>query len=70
MFLLNSTLDMMLCIISLVIFIFYIAYDMQNVVKMSEYTNSENIAIIGAFQLYLDVINIFVELLRLFGDEK
>lgn len=69
-FILNSTLDMWLCIISLLIFIAYIAYDIQKVIKLSSYTNSDNIAIIGAFTLYLDIINIFIRLIRLFGKEK
>lgn len=70
MFILNGTLDMLLCIVSLIIFIGYIAYDMQKIIKLNNYTNGDNIAIFGAFQLYLDIINIFIELLRIFGDEK
>lgn len=69
-FLLNSSLDMFICIVSLIIFMVYIAYDIQNVVRKSEYTICDNLAIIGAFSLYLDVINIFTNLIHLFGDEK
>jgi len=32
--------------------------------------NSTNLAILGAFELYLDFINLFVKLLRLFGKER
>ena len=64
----NNTLDLMLCIISIIIFIGYVAYDMQKISKIS--TDNDNIAIIGAFNLYLDFINIFIELLRLFGRER
>lgn len=67
-FLMNNTLDLMLCIISIIIFIGYVAYDMQKISKIS--TDNDNIAIIGAFNLYLDFINIFIELLRLFGRER
>lgn len=69
-FLLNNTLDITLCIISIIIFMAYIAYDIQIIIKMNDYTNTENYAIIGAFNLYLDFINIFIKLLRLFAEEK
>ena len=68
-FIMNNTLDMALCIISLVIFFGYTAFDMQRISRMSEF-ESDNMAIYGAFQLYLDFINIFIKLLRLFGKEK
>ena len=32
--------------------------------------NEENLAVIGAFELYLDFINIFLDLLNLFGNSK
>ena len=32
--------------------------------------NENNAAIIGAFELYLDFINIFIKLLRLFGRNR
>ncbi len=68
-FIMNNTLDMALCIISLIIFFGYTAFDMQRISRMSEF-ESDNMAIYGAFQLYLDFINIFIKLLRLFGKEK
>lgn len=70
-FIASNSLDMFLCIISILIFVGYIAYDMQMIKNMAESgIDSDNYAIIGAFRLYLDFINIFVELLRLFGKEK
>ena len=42
---------------------------MQRISRMGEF-ESDNMAIYGAFQLYLDFINIFIKLLRLFGKEK
>lgn len=68
-FIMNNTLDMALCIISLIIFFGYTAFDMQRISRMGEF-ESDNMAIYGAFQLYLDFINIFIKLLRLFGKEK
>ena len=60
-----------LMIACLVLFIIYVAYDIQ-VIKRNMYGISEedNLAIYGAFQLYLDFINIFIRLLQFFGDRK
>ena len=61
-----------ICIIALIVFVGYIAYDVQVIKRMIE-SNSlpeENLAIYGALQLYLDFINIFIRLLELFGKEK
>ena len=70
-FLMNGTLDMILCIVGLVIFVGYIAYDMQKIKQLAESgINNDNMAIIGAFELYLDFINIFIRLLKLFGNER
>lgn len=67
-FIRNEMFDLILMIIGLVIFIAFIAYDVQ-VIKRNLYMidNEENLAIYGALQLYLDFINIFIRLLRLFG---
>lgn len=67
-FLMNGTLDMVLCIVSIIIFIGYVFYDMQKISRMDN--GSDNMAIIGAFNLYLDFINIFIELIRLFGKNR
>lgn len=67
-FLLNQTLDMILCVIALGIFVAYVAYDIQKILRFYEPT--ENMAVYGAFDLYLDFINIFLRLLRLFGKQR
>ena len=67
-FIMNNTLDMMLCIISIVIFVGYISYDVNKIIRY--YDDTDNMAIVGAFELYLDFINIFIDLLRLFGRER
>ena len=56
---------------ALIIFIAYIAYDIQ-IIKRNLYTFEEqdNLAIFGALQLYLDFINIFLRLLQLFGRSR
>ena len=58
---------MVACIGGLVLFVGYIFYDIN---KISYYDDSDNMAIIGAFDLYLDFINIFLRLLQLFGKER
>lgn len=60
-----------ICIVSLIVFILFISYDVQKVLRMYEMDpTNENLAIIGALELYLDFINIFLDLLRLFGDNN
>lgn len=67
----SSTLDMALCIGSLIIFIGFIAYDVQKIKRLNEaMPDNENVAIIGALELYLDFINIFINLLSLFGSSR
>lgn len=67
-FIMNNTLDMLLCIVSIIIFIGYVYYDVNKIVNY--YDDTDNMAIVGAFNLYLDFINIFIKLLRLFGKER
>ena len=60
-------LDMGLCILCLLIFLAYIAYDIQIIKSNMSTLPEDNLAIYGALQLYLDLINIFLRLLQLFG---
>ena len=69
-FLLNNTLNMILCIASILIFSFYIAFDIQKALDKSFLAECENKGIYCAFQLFLDFINIFLDLLRLFGQSR
>ena len=69
-FLQNSTFDMILSGISVLIFLGFIAYDIQKIKSLDGWVNEENLAVIGAFELYLDFINIFLDLLNLFGNSK
>lgn len=71
MFVNSANLSLGLCIVSTLIFIAYIAYDVQKI-KQFYYQdpNNDNLAIIGALELYLDFINIFLNLLSIFGDNN
>jgi hypothetical protein len=67
-FFMNNSLNMPLNIAGIIIFIVYIVYDMRKVEELYEtLENKDNIAIYGAFQIYLDFINILIRLLELFG---
>ena len=68
-FLKINGIQFIISIIGVVIFIGYTMYDI-NRIKQLDFYNEESGAIYGAFQLYLDFINIFIELLNLFGDTK
>ena len=71
MFIGSETIDIALAVISIIVFLGFIAYDIQ-IIKRNLYgiENENSMAIYGAFQLYLDFINIFLDLLRLFGKSR
>ncbi len=69
----NGMFDFVVSIIGLLIFVALTAYDVQKIKRRVAYSNGENVqvmALSGAFELYLDFINIFLRLLRLFGKRK
>ena len=73
-FLGSSALQFVISIIGVVIFIGLTAYDTQRI-KMGYYEGQghemyHRRAISGALHLYLDFINLFIMLLRLFGDRR
>lgn len=70
LFLGNSTFDIIITCMSIVIFLGYTAYDMQKIKMLMDSSDSDNVAIIGALELYLDFINLFLDLIRLFGKSK
>ena len=68
----NEQFSIGLAIASVVIFVGFIAFDVQKIKRMyeSNMIPEDNLAIYGALQLYLDFINIFIDLLRLFGRDN
>ncbi len=71
----SSALAFAISILSVVLFTALTAYDTQRIKGMYfEVSNSQDdtdkIAIYGALQLYMDFINLFVALLRFFGDRR
>ena len=71
LFLGNTTFDLIVSIIALIIFFGFTAYDIQKVKILSNAgMNNDVVAINGAFELYLDFINIFLHLLSIIGNSR
>jgi FtsH-binding integral membrane protein len=73
LFLANSVLDFILSIIGVVLFTALTAWDVQriSVGQLVQMTGSvEKAAVLGALRLYLDFVNLFLFLLRLFGGSR
>lgn len=74
-FLNNSALDIILSALGALIFTGLIAYDTQKIKKLNIIGNEGTAEdakepIVGALILYLDFINLFLDLLRLFGKRR
>lgn len=67
-FLGNNILELIICIVGMIVFIGYIGYDVKKLPVIFDNLGEENGAIYGAFQLYLDFINVFIYLVQLFGN--
>ena len=74
MFLQSSMLYFIISVAGVLIFAGLTAYDTQKIKDMYWSGDGQEIAgkkaVIGAFTLYLDFINLFIMLLRLFGDRR
>lgn len=68
----NGLVDIVLDWVVLLVFAGLTAYDMNKIKMMSESTgiDQEKVAIYGAFQLYLDFINMFLRILEIFGKRR
>ena len=74
-FVTSQSFDITISIISIIIFLGLTAWDMQNLKRIYYYYENDSVvldksAIYGALDLYLDFINIFLDLLRLFGKSR
>jgi len=70
MFLNNGLFELIITIVSVIIFLGYTAYDIHKVKNLAGQIDEDKLAIIGALELYLDFINLFIDLLRLFGKSR
>lgn len=74
-FLGSSTMGFVISMISVVIFTGLTAYDMQRLKGMAGFVVNgtelaQKMALMGALSLYLDFLNLFLALLRLFGNRR
>ncbi len=74
-FLGNSMLDLIISVVGVLIFVGLIAYDTQKIKEMllmapDASESMQKLALMGALSLYLDFINLFLYLLRLFGNSR
>ncbi len=72
-FVASSSLDWIISFVGVALFIGLTAWDSQKIKQMVEYGDSSmmgKIATIGALTLYLDFINMFLYLLRFFGNSR
>ena len=73
-FLHSSGLSWVISVVGVLVFVGLTAYDTQNIKEMYDPMDDGTIAgrkaVMGALRLYLDFINLFLMLLRLFGDRR
>ena len=74
LFVRSNRLDWIISIVTVVLFTGLSAYDAQKMVRVSERAENSDVfkkaSLIGALELYLDFVNIFLAMLRLFGKRK
>lgn len=73
MFMHSSTMEWIISFAGVVIFIGLTAWDVQKIKRMAmmtDYNNASKLATIGALSLYLDFVNLFLYLLRFFGNSR
>ena len=67
----NGMFEIIIDALGIFVFVAYTAYDTQMIKRLAASDIPEdNLAIIGALELYLDFINIFLRLLSLFGKNR
>ena len=73
LFMQSSKMEWIISFAGVVIFIGLTAWDVQKIKRMAtmtDYNNADKLATIGALSLYLDFINLFLYLLRFFGNSR
>ena len=66
----SSIMTTVISALAIVIFLGLTAYDTQRIREMVSYDNNGNAEVTGALTLYLNFINIFLNLLQLFGTKN
>ena len=74
LFMRSSSLDWLISFVTVGVFTGLTAYDTQKITQTARYAQDnedfKKVAVIGALELYLDFVNIFLSLLRLFGKRR
>ena len=75
MFMQSGTMSYIISFIGVIVFTGLTAYDVQKLKRIGEGAeygaeSTKKLVIMGALSLYMDFINLFLSLLRLFGDRK
>jgi FtsH-binding integral membrane protein len=66
----STVVQMVVSALAIIIFLGLTAYDTQKIREMISYENDGRLEVLGALTLYLDFINLFLNLLQLFGGKK
>jgi FtsH-binding integral membrane protein len=66
----STVMQMVISALAIVIFLGLTAYDTQKIREEVSMDTSDVVEIRGALTLYMDFINLFINLLQLFGDRK
>jgi FtsH-binding integral membrane protein len=66
----STVMQMVISALAIIIFLGLTAYDTQRIREMVSVDTSPAVEVSGALSLYMDFINLFLNLLQLFGDRK
>ena len=66
----STVMQMVISALAIIIFLGLTAYDTQQIREMVSVDTSPAVEVSGALTLYMDFINLFLNLLQLFGDRK
>jgi FtsH-binding integral membrane protein len=66
----STVMAMVISALAIIIFLGLTAYDTQRIREELSYETSDSAEVRGALTLYMDFINLFINLLQLFGDRK
>jgi FtsH-binding integral membrane protein len=66
----STVFQMVISALAIIIFLGLTAYDTQRIRELVSYDNTGREEVLGALSLYMNFINLFINLLQLFGIKK
>ena len=66
----STVMQMVISALAIIIFLGLTAYDTQKIREMVSFDDTGREEVIGALTLYMDFINLFLNLLQLFGQRR